>query len=71
MKILDDDDSYDENESASSAVSRSTQCWASSGCYRWNGHQIWNVAGNINSNGHPTNIASILLAGCVANNTTP
>ena len=50
MKILDDDDNYDDNGSASSAVlsaSMSTRCGASSGCDGGDGHQILRVAGNI------------------------
>ena len=47
MKILDDDDDYDDTESASSALSMSTRCGTSSVCDGYNGHQIWSVAGNI------------------------
>jgi hypothetical protein len=50
MKIIDDDDNYDDNGSESSAVlsaSVSIGCGASSGCNVEGGHQIWRVAGII------------------------
>jgi len=49
MKLLDDDN-YDDNENASSAVlcmSMPTRCVVPSVCDLGDGHQIWSVAGNI------------------------
>jgi hypothetical protein len=50
MKILDDDNNYDDNCSLSSAVvnaSMSSRRGASSGCDEGDGHQILRVAGSI------------------------